>query len=290
MAELENQDVSRFLTYILEKRGVDLSGYRLNFVARRLLARLDRNKVKDIDAYIVFLERDPAEWEAFAENLSINVSEFFRDPEVFGSFKKNCLAGLIEKAKTNNGTLTIWSCGCSCGEESYSLAILINDYLREKNIDCSFKICATDVDLDALMKARRGAYFKSALANVSSDTLARYFIFLPKSESHLDEDSWQVNASVKQMVSFEKHNLMADGALSGVDAIFLRNVRIYFRGQKSHDVLEAMYDALNDDGYLILGKIESVSLKLRHLFKSVDAINRIYKKTVPVDSGANDRI
>ena len=288
MAELENPDVSRFLTYVLEKRGVDLSGYRLNFVARRLLARLDRNKVKDIDAYIAFLEHNPAEWEAFAENLCINVSEFFRDPEVFSSFKKNCLVGLVEKARVDNGTLTIWSCGCSCGEESYSLAILISNYLREKNINCSFKIYATDVDLDALVRARRGAYFKSVLANVSSEMLNRYFVFLPKSESHLEEDAWQVNASVKQAVSFEKHNLMADGVLSGVDAIFLRNVRIYFHGQKSHDILADMHNALNDDGYLILGKIESVSLKLRHLFKSVDAVNRIYRKIVPVDSGAND--
>jgi len=290
MAELENRDVSRFLTYVLEKRGVDLKGYRLNFMARRLLARLDRNKVKDIDAYIAVLDRDPAEWEAFLANLCINVSEFFRDPDVFGSFKKNCLGHLIKKAKADNAELKIWSCGCSCGEESYSLAILISDYLRENNIDCSFKVYATDVDVDALVKARRGAYFHNALVNIDSGILGRYFVFLPKGESRMEEDAWQVNASLKQLVSFEKHNIMSDSISSGFDAIFLRNVRIYFHGQKSRDVLADMYKALNDDGFLVLGKIESVSLKLRHLFKSVDAVNRIYKKSAPVDPGANGRI
>jgi len=278
MPELESRDVNRFLAYVLNKRAVDLSSYRLNFVTRRLLARLDRNKVESVDEYIVLLERNPAEWEAFLENLSINVSEFFRDPEVFGSFKKNCLAGLVEKARADNGTLKIWSCGCSCGEESYSLAILINDYLRENKIDCSFKIYATDVDLDALVKARAGAYVKTALTNVGREQLERYFVFVPAKESSFNEDSWQVNAALKQSVSFEKHNVATDGALSGFDVIFLRNVRIYFHGQKSRGIIMDMHGALNSEGYLVLGKVESVSIKLRHLFKSVDVVNRIYRK------------
>jgi chemotaxis methyl-accepting protein methylase len=278
MPELENRDVNRFLAYVLEKRAIDLSSYRLNFVARRLLARLDRNKVESIDAYIAVLESDPAEWEAFLENLSINVSEFFRDPGVFSSFEKNCLSGLVEKTKADNGTLKIWSCGCSCGEESYSLAILISDYLRENQIDCSFKVYATDVDLDALVKARRGAYAKPALANVGDDRLRRYFTFLPEKESHLGEDAWQVNAALKQSVAFERYNIIADEVLSGFDVIFLRNVRIYFHGQKSRDIIMDMHEALNREGYLVLGKIESVSIELRHLFKSVDAVNRIYRK------------
>jgi chemotaxis methyl-accepting protein methylase len=236
------------------------------------------NRAESVDAYIAILEHDPAEWEAFLENLCINVSEFFRDPEVFDSFKKNCLKYLIEKAKADNSTLKIWSCGCSCGEESYSLAILISDYLREHNIDCSFKIYATDIDINALVKARCGVYVKGALANVSDERLNRYFTFFPAEENQLGENAWQVNTSLKQLVSFEKHNIITDGALTSFEVIFLRNVRIYFHGQKSRDIIMDMYGALNGDGYLVLGKIESVSIKLRHLFESIDAVNRIYRK------------
>jgi len=278
MPEPECSDVSRFLLYAKEKKAVDLSSYRLSFVARRLLARLGHVKAANLDEYIALLENNPAEWEMFLENLCINVSEFFRDPDVFSSFGKNCLPELIENARRDDRALKIWSCGCSCGEESYSMAILVSEYLRENNIACSFKIYATDIDLDALVKARRGVYCREALANVSQALLGQYFEFLPAKNGRLDEDTWQVKAPVKSVVSFEKHNLITDEVFEKIDAVFLRNVRIYFHGQKSRDFLEDMYGALNPDGCLVLGKIESVSIKLRHLFKSVDVINRIYRK------------
>ena len=275
---MENRDVTKVLAYAREKRGIDLSGYRATFLMRRLLARLGHNHIGGVEAYLEFLERDPKEWIAFLENLSINVSEFFRDPEVFSSFEKNCLSELLHKTNVAARELKIWSCGCSCGEESYSLAILISEYLREKGITGSFKIYATDIDTGALVKARHGLYSRAALLNVKEDFLSRYFTFVPKIKHHLEEDAWQVNAPVRQCVAFEKRSVILDTPVSDCDAIFLRNVRIYFEGQKANAVLAEMHAALNNNGFLVLGKIETVGMKLRHLFKSVDAVNRIYKK------------
>jgi len=227
-----------------------------------------------------FLGRNPAEWDKFFKNFCINVSEFFRDPDVFKSCQQRCFLDIINNArKEARTTIDIWSCGCSCGEESYSLAITFLEFFKKHDInDMSINITATDIDVDALMSARHGIYFASALENVPEPILKEYFTFVPKEASHLEEDTWQVNDNVRRLVSFKKHNVITDGALRSMDVIFLRNVRIYFDRVKAKHILIDAHLSLRDGGILVLGKIESVGVSLRHLFDAVDAVNRIYKK------------
>lgn len=275
-----DKDTDRFIEFAKQVKGVDLSGYRKNFIARRLAARFLANKINLLDEYTVLLGEAPGEWTKFLENLCINVSEFFRDPEVFKKFQSECIAGLIEQARPRRRkVINVWSCGCSCGEESYSLAILFSEFFQNHDAgDFSVEITATDADVDALMKARQGIYFANSLVNVGEDLRARYFTFVPKEASRLDADAWQVNEKVRRAVSFKRHDLITDEMPKEMDVIFLRNVGIYFDRVRARNTLINIHGVLSEKGILVLGKIESIGITLRHLFRSVDAINRIYRK------------
>lgn len=280
MSLLSDSEAQKFIDFVVKVKSVDLNGYRKSFVARRLSARLLAHKLSSLDDYISLLEENPEEWEKFFENLCINVSEFFRDPDVFNKFRSQCIPELIKQAEASGrNVINVWSCGCSCGEESYSLAILFLEFLRANGlIKFSVKVIATDIDVDALMKARQGIYFEDSLSNVSEDLRKRYFVFVPSGVGHIETDGWQVNEDVRKIVSFEKHNLITDGFLPQMDVIFMRNVRIYFDKARAKDILISVYDALRVNGILVLGKIESVGVSLRHMFTNIDAVNRIYRR------------
>lgn len=268
----EEKELDLFLAYIEKYRGLDLSFYRKNFLLRRLKVRFMATKVYNLPEYMRIIKQDPQEWNNFLNNLSINVSEFFRDPEVFLCFKDECLPKLIEeKDKKGIKTIACWSCGCSYGEEPYSLAIIFKEFLKEKAEKFYIRIWATDIDEDALRKAIKGEYVKSALNKVDEETLKKYF--LP-----LSPDVYRLRDEIRRLVIFKKQNVFIDETLKSMDAIFLRNVRIYFNQVQAEKILIDMTDSLKKDGYLVLGKAETLPVTLKKFFEPVSIANKIFRR------------
>jgi chemotaxis protein methyltransferase CheR len=264
-------EIKLFLNFIKKYRGVDLSFYKDKFIYRRLKARFGAIGVHTLGEYASLLRKNDQEWNNFLDNLSINVSKFFRDPEVFFQFQKVCVPELIEKKKEAKSIfIRCWSCGCSCGEEPYSLAIIFKEFLKQQQ-RFIVKVFATDVDEDALDKAKKGEYKKASLKNVESKILEKYFV-------HINNDTWRVNDEVKSMVSFRKHNLLIDKPLKFMDVIFFRNVRIYFDDSKVEKIYFNISSALKKGGYLVLGKVEILPSFLRGAFEPISLINKIFKK------------
>ena len=138
---LSLESVDLFTKFVLRKRDLDLSSYSKKFLSRRIYTRLIDLKINTIRDYISFLEKNPEEFIRFLETLSINVSEFFRDPDVFEFFYKNCIPQIIKKKREEKLFFVhCWSCGCSCGEETYSLAILFKEFLKNNNNNINVKI------------------------------------------------------------------------------------------------------------------------------------------------------
>ncbi|RKY36421.1 MAG: protein-glutamate O-methyltransferase CheR [Candidatus Omnitrophota bacterium] len=276
MVKIEKKDffssnkMDLFLNFVRKYRGIDLTSYRKSFLTRRLKLRLSYLGLDNLLDYIQVLKKQPQEWNNFLNNLSINVSELFRDPEVFAAFRDICIPSLIErKRKQREKTIRCWSCGCSCGEEPYSLAIIFLEKLKNINDKFALRIYATDIDEQALKKAREGIYPERSLKNAEPLILNKYF-------TPLGKGLYQVKDTVKEVVTFRKHNLLLDSPLKFIDVVFFRNVRIYFSLEESERILLEMYNSLKEGGYLVLGKVENLSVSLRNYFKSVSLPNKIF--------------
>ncbi len=269
---LQEKDIDIFLEYISQSRNVDLTFYRKTFLTRRLGIRLNATKCTTVDEYIALLKENPSEWDAFLDRLSVNVSKFFRDPEVYSEFRKLVIPQLIMFKKENSAlSLRCWSCGCSNGEEPYSLSILFTEALKEWNEKLSLRITASDVDSDALATAQKGEYASSSLNEVSSYLLDLYF-------EKISLDRYRVKNEIRNHVAFKKHNLFTDRPFPFMDVVFFRNVGIYLSKDNAEKVFESLYKSLRKDGYLVLGKVETLRKSFRDRFQPVSLGSKIYKK------------
>lgn len=266
--------LEKILEYIHQHRGIDLlSAYRREFVFRRLRLRLRNTKVEKYQEYLELLEKDPEEYYNFLDLLSVNVTEFFRDAEVFEEFRKNILPQVIKKKEANNEQLIrIWSAGCAHGQEPYSLAILLKEALPT---DKKFfaRIWATDIDDGALKIANKAEYTQNDFKGVDKRILEKYF-------NPVYNDRYVLNTDVKQAVLFKKQNMTEEAPLRYMDVVFCRNVMIYFHRQQQELLFKKFYQALNSGGYLIIGKTESIWS--RELFSVVNPLLKIYKKNDPI--------
>ncbi|HAH20533.1 MAG: hypothetical protein A2Y00_05070 [Omnitrophica WOR_2 bacterium GWF2_43_52] len=265
----DEESLKKILKFIHQNKGLDLHSYRDNFLYRRLRLRMQTTKVLGAYEYIGLLEKSPEEYALFLDALSINVTEFFRDPDVFEAFKKNVLAGLItRKAASDFRSLRIWSSACASGEEAYSLAILIKEELKD-NRHLVVKILATDIDAQALEKAKKAAYPLKELKKIPRDILKKYF-------TTVDSETYYLTDEIKQMVKFQQHNIFHTPGFKNIDVIFCRNIMIYLSRQQMIELFKKFHQLLNPGGFLVLGKVES--LWERALFIPVDLRAKIYQK------------
>lgn len=263
------ESLKKILDFIHEYKGLDLSSYRQNFLYRRLRLRLFTTKAKDCLEYIALLKNAPEEYNNFLAALSINVTEFFRDPDVFEAVGKDVLSALIaRKEAQGNPSLRIWSSACASGEEAYSIAILVKESLKEKG-NFLVRIWASDIDTAALEKAKKGEYPAKELKNIDSEIIKKYFI-------PLDNNCYRLTDEIRQMVKFQHHNLFGEFPFKFLDIIFCRNVLIYLDRKQTKDLFSSFSRLLNSGGYLILGKVEM--LWDRNLFAPVNLKTKIYQK------------
>ncbi len=275
MEEIKNVDavtkeqLGKVISFISKKKGIDLCSYRQSFIFRHLRSRMIDLKISGYLDYITYLKNNSQEIDIFLDDLSINVTHFFRDPEVFIKFQKGPLAELISrKTKNNLNLIRLWSAACASGQEPYSLAIMMCETLGERS-DFVVKIWATDVDRDALEKARIGEYEEKDLKEVSKKMLEKYF-------QPGYNGKYSVKDEIKKMVRFEKHNLISDPGLKFIDIIFCRNVMIYFTREQQELLFGKFYESLNSEGLLVTAKVESIWTK--GTFVNIDPYNKIYRK------------
>jgi chemotaxis protein methyltransferase CheR len=256
---------------IFSDTSLDCNQYKDNYLKRRIAVRMHVNKVPTYREYIHLLTRDPDEYSELLSDLTINVTQFFRDPEVFRILEEEFLPLLIyHKVKSGKRVIRIWSAGCASGEEPYSLAILMHDLLGSEIDNFIVTILGTDIDSECLEAAKIGEYLPRQIENVRLGFLNSYFTY--------DGEMYQLSDDIIDMVRFKKLDLFSDIKGGNFDLILCRNVIIYFTKQMQQRLFENFYDSLNWGGYMVLGKTETLLGDTQRRFEAVNTRERVYQK------------
>ena len=255
-------------TTLRAAKGVDFSHYKRTTVLRRIRRRMLVHQMDNLTDFHNYLKNHPAEVEALYQDLLINVTEFFRNPEVFESLISQVFPKII-KDRSADDAIRIWSPGCSSGEEAYSLAIALLEFLDEKVGNTRIQLFGTCLSEKAIEQARAGFYSESTVATVSPERLRRFFSRV--------EGGYRISKSIREMCIFARHNILADPPFSHMDLISCRNVLIYMDSVLQKQVMPIFHYALNPNGVLMLGSSEGIG-GFSNLFEAVDKKHRIYSK------------
>ena len=258
------EKLKRVLT---EGTGINFHCYRESYLKRRIKVRLNSTKTKTYPEYIRYLNANPDEFNLLLDDLTINYTKFFRDPDVYQFLKKAILPELLSSKRW----VRIWSAGCATGEEPYSLAILVHEVLKHRLKDCHVTIYASDLDKTALEKAKSGEYDNRMIQGVKERLLNRYFDF--------DDKLYKVKNCVKELVHFEEQDLMTPPLRRNLDLILCRNVMIYFSREIQHKIYMHFYDSLREGGYFVGGKTELLGGEASTKFVDINAKCRVYRKS-----------
>jgi len=228
---------------VLKLTGIDLSAYREEQMKRRIDTLIARNGINSYTAYVALLKRDKEKFEQFVNFLTINVSEFYRNPAQWDVLEKEVFPALIHRF---GRSLRIWSAACSTGDEPYSLVMALSKYLPLVNI----RVIATDIDHQVLNKARMGLYSEKSIVSVPQELKKRYF--------RKAGNGFQISEEIKRQVEFREHNLLCDMYPTGCHLIVCRNVMIYFT-EETRDAINQKFSAsLVRGGILFIGSAEQI--------------------------------
>ncbi|MCI0444348.1 PAS domain-containing protein [bacterium] len=257
---------------ILKKfSAVNFENYKPSTIIRRISRRMLLQRVETLSGYVDYLKNNQKEVSALYEDILINVTNFFRDPETFEVLKLEIFPKLIKPIPGK--TLRVWVPACSTGEEVYSLAICLLEYLGEHQKNMPAQIFGTDVSDSAIEKARSGQYSYDIQKDVSSDRLRRFFT--------KTERGYQINKMVRDVCIFARHNVTQNSPFSKMDLISCRNLLIYFGSALQRKVIPVFHYALNQNGYLLLGNTEDIG-GFADFFFPADRKHRIFsKKLIP---------
>ena len=247
--ENSNFDLNTIFELLLKSTGVDFSHYKVSTIKRRLNHKILESGVKTIVEYVKLLIKNKKELAALYKDLLINVTSFFRDKEAFRYLQTTLLPNLI-KSKTPDETLRIWVAACSTGEEVYSIAMMIIELQARKSRKISVKIFATDLEEHVIHEARIGDYSLSDLKTVPKKYINRFFT--------KTGDKYRVSKELREMCVFAPHNILNDPPFSQIDFVSCRNLLIYFDAIAQKKVLATLHFALNEGGYLMLGRAETI--------------------------------
>ncbi len=223
---------------------IDLSSYKEKQMRRRIDSLIKKNNCDSYNAYVNLLKTDTTVFEEFVNFLTINVSEFYRNPEQWDLLTNEFIPELIGKFGKN---LKIWSAACSTGDEPYSLVMALSKHLDLRQI----KIYATDIDKQVIETAKRGLYSEKSIANVPDEFKRKYFTQIGK--------SYQISDEIKRCVEFHQQNLLEDNYPTNCDLIVCRNVLIYFTDEAKHNVYVKFAKSLKKEGILFIGSTEQVA-------------------------------
>lgn len=248
------------------ERGFRGSLYRQKCLRRRVAVRMRARGAFDVRQYASLLDADPAEYDHLLHVLTINVSKFFRNPETWQVIRRHVLPDLLGRLPA-----VLWSAGTAAGEEAYSLAMLVTEWLGEARLSLwrQLRIIGTDIDGPSLDSARRAVYEDFALSDTPAEFRARWFV---------PDKGWRLSGTLRSRVEFRRHDVLTGRPDFDADLILCRNLLIYLDRPAQDRVIGAFVQALKPNGYLVLGRAESLPASARALFRAVDARERIYQK------------
>ena len=249
--------LTKIILVLRDHGGIDFSFYKDTTLLRRLERRVSINRFETLEQYLGFLKESEKEQETLQRELLIGVTRFFRDTEAFDSIRSKVFPTLLGRK-----TIRIWSAGCSTGEEVYSLAIMLHDFLDRAGQSVDMKIFATDIDRNSLEYAGRGYYPDSVMADVDPSYLSKYFV--------RKDNGYQVNETIRKTIVFATHNLLKDSPFSRIDLLVCRNLFIYLKPEIQARVLNMFYYSLGPGGHLFLGNSESLG-EMSSAFECIDS-------------------
>src|SRR6266851_277527 len=247
--------------------GVDFSDYKPATVKRRILRRMALHKIGKLKEYVLLLRRHPSEVEALYEDILIKVTSFFRDPDAFEALKAEVFPSVL-KHRSPEEPVRVWVPGCSTGEETYSQAIALIEFLGNRSADIPIQFFGTDLGQRGIEKARAGIYPQSIAADVSPERLRRFFVKV--------ESGYRINKTIRDMCVFARQNLLQDPPFSRIDVISCRNVLIYLGPVLQKRIMPIFHYALKPRGFLMLGGAEGIIGTASELFELMDRRNKIY--------------
>ncbi|ENK1242739.1 protein-glutamate O-methyltransferase CheR [Clostridium botulinum] len=254
-------DLEYFEEWVLKDFGINLKAYKQNQLQRRILSLMSRVGVNSVEEYINLLKKDKDQRIKFLDFITINVSEFFRNPEIFDELEKKIK---IELLNNTSGSLKVWSAACSIGAEPYSLSIIMDEISPNKK----HKIIATDLDMTILQRAKEGIYAQAEIKNVKRERLEKYFT--------KEGEKYKIKSSIKNVVTFKKHDLILDNYEKDFDLIVCRNVVIYFNQDIKDNIYKKFSESLKKGGLLFVGATESIYNYKDYGFEKVSTF--IYRK------------
>ncbi|MGZ5115701.1 MAG: chemotaxis protein CheB, partial [Burkholderiales bacterium] len=262
-----------------ETAGVDFRQYKPNTLYRRIARRVVLHKLDGIKDYIRMLQSNPSEANALYQDILINVTSFFRNPEAFDALKSTVFPALTEN-RSRHDPVRVWTLGCSTGEEAYSIAIAFNEFAEELGRPLTLQLFATDLNESGINKARIGLYSKNAVQDVSAERLRRFFVEV--------DGNYRISKPIRDACVFAQHNVLTDPPFSRIDLVSCRNMLIYLGADIQQKVIPILHYALRGNGVLWLGTSETIGA-YRDLFEVKDTRYKIYIKNggpvrAPIDA------
>jgi two-component system CheB/CheR fusion protein len=275
--EKNTQAIKKILRLLKLKTGHDFSLYKHNTIARRVARRMVILQIREVHQYLKHIQDNSQELWILLQEMLIGVTSFFRDPASFDVLVTTVIPQIFA-GKEEGGDVRVWVPGCSTGEEAYTVAMVLAEYMEKTGKSRKIKVFATDIDLEALDVARRAFYPHSIEASLSRERLDRYFV--------KEANGYTVVKSLREMVVFAPHSLIKDPPFSHLDLISCRNLLIYLGPDLQNRVLPLFHYALNPNGFLCLGPSESVS-EYAYLFTPVDKKWKIFQRKTVVSPGVS---
>jgi two-component system CheB/CheR fusion protein len=262
--------LEKILILLRTRVGHDFSFYKSNTLYRRIERRMGIHQIDKIAGYVHYLQENPEELDLLFKEILIGVTSFFRDPQVWKFLREQTIPALL--ASRPAGTLRAWVAGCSTGEEVYSLAIVFKEAMKEfgSKKEFNLQIFASDLDSDAIAKARKGHFPENIAADVSADRLRRYFT--------KEISGYRICSEIREMVVFSSHSLIMDPPFTKLDFLSCRNLLIYLTQEMQKKLFPLFHYCLQPGGILMLGSAETIG-QFTDLFSTVDGKSRIFRRS-----------
>jgi two-component system, chemotaxis family, CheB/CheR fusion protein len=260
--------LKKIFVLVRQATGVDFSQYKQSTVERRIARRLILHKLDSPHDYLRYLQRTPAEVHALFDDMLISVTSFFREPETFDVLKQKVFPQIVHDTGSD-APVRIWVPGCSTGEEAYSIAIALLEYLAEHDLDRPIQIFATDISEPSIERARHGYYAGNIAGDLSEARLRRHFT--------RSSEGYRISKTIRDLCVFARQDVLRDPPFSNVDLLSCRNLLIYLGAALQKRVMPTFHYALKPTGYLLLGRSETIG-GFADLFSLVDRDQKIYAK------------
>jgi chemotaxis protein methyltransferase CheR len=259
--------IEKIISEIKKKTGKNIQDFKPVFLERRIQYRMRILNITELGEYVELLSNSWNEAQSLYGSFSINVTKFFRDPQVWEKLEKETIPNLIAKSKSSR--IKVWSCGSASGEEPHSISIMLDKLLKGSGKD--YGIYANDINHDALIRAQKAEYRNANLVNVSNLIINNYF-------EKISEKFYKVKLNIRNKIQYEEMDLMKTSGRM-FDIIFCRNVLIYYDKNSQEDIYRKFSELLRDGGILVLGQDESmIGTKGKEFFELLDPKERIYQK------------